>query len=102
MFNFSKFTLKSVLVVEIFIAGVLCASDSKFHSRVKVMVSNHEPFASFDEKQNVFKGLEVVIIENFGRKNNLSIEFIETKHDLLTVFSAADTFENFYKRTEHS
>lgn len=64
------------------------------------MLSNRKPFAYY-EKRN-FKGLDVAIVENFGRKMDFSIEFIRTKFDLLTEFSSADTFESFFNKTEHS
>lgn len=97
--------LLKVLFLSSTIAGMSCSHtrlSAHTPAAIKVMVSNRAPFAFYDERKNIFKGLDVEIVENFGRKMNLAIELTKTNFDLLTEFSSADTFESFFNKTEHS
>lgn len=63
--------------------------------RITVMVSLAEPFAFFDNKKQALDGLDVKIIENFGRKFDLKINYIVVNETLNEVFGSEDHFRSF-------
>lgn len=67
-----------------------------------VMISPAEPFAYFDVKQNTFKGLDVEIIRNFGRKFNLKMNYFVTNETLNNVFSSKNRLDKFLKSKQNS
>lgn len=94
-----------VLLKQIFAVGILCEYVNDFDlNSIKVMVSmsGHKPFVTYDERRMIFRGLDVNIIENFGRKIHKRIELIKTDDDLQNLFASADGMNRFFNQTNHT
>lgn len=76
------------------------SSDQKLIQRMRVMVSESKPFAFYENHS--CKGLEVEILENFAKRQNLKVEYIVIGAPLREVFSSEEQFNNFSKSPEFS
>lgn len=70
--------------------------------KITVMVSQLKPFAFFDNGTRMLKGLDVKIVENFGKKLNLQIEYVTANESLNEVFSSGNRIQDFFKSAQNS
>lgn len=73
----------------------------KSTQQINVMISPVEPFAFFEDDTPELKGLEVKIIENFGKKFKFQIKFVVWNESLNEVFSSKNRTHNFLKLTQN-
>lgn len=60
--------------------------------KINVMLSQVEQAAN---------GLDMKIVENFGKKFDLQIEYVKTNESLNEIFSSEDRIRNFLKFTQN-
>ena len=64
---------------------------------IKVMVSQTEPFAYFDAKNQSLMGLDVEIVNNFAKKFKLKVKYIVLNESLNELFTSENRIEPFTK-----
>lgn len=67
---------------------------------ITVMVSQMKPFAYYEE--NSFKGIEIDILENFGKRFKLNIKYLEANETLNEIFSNHNQTKHFLKSVNSS
>lgn len=68
---------------------------------INVMVSRAEPFVNFKQETNTIDGLDIKLIENFGKKFNFNIKYIRSNESLNVVLRSKNQMQKFLKSKEN-
>lgn len=74
--------------------------ESKSIEKIKVMASHRVPFVIRGE--NLLRGLDIDIVENFAKKHQLKMEYFTPNETLHEIFDSEDRFEIFLQINNHS
>lgn len=78
-----------------FIIGINSIFAKATSEKIKIMYSHQAPFVIKSDLDGSLKGLDISIMENFAKKMNLHIEYIQSNESLHSVFNSDKKFENF-------
>lgn len=93
--NIQKSFLKQpflFLTLFIKISQVHSRNGIKSANKITVAASVYEPFVGYDSHNRDFKGLDVTILKNFGKKLNVPIEFVNV--DFIRRFNVSWVFDS--------
>lgn len=84
----------TVLSQVLFILGVVSFIEPQANQRISIMYSKRSPFV-MQSGSAPPKGMDVSIIENFARKFNLQIDYVQSNESLNSAFFSANDYDGF-------
>lgn len=86
--------LCSILILKILFCAALAANVPKPQNEIMVAFSQRQPFV-FRSEDQVLKGLDVLIVENFAKKFQLQIKYIEFNTSLNVMLNDEGSMGHF-------
>lgn len=68
---------------------------SSIPDKIIVGASLREPFVVFDTQTKTSKGSDVTILKEFGKRFNISMEFVKLDVNLTDLLNSKELFERF-------
>lgn len=69
--------------------------------KISVMFSQRKPFVIENGLNDVPRGLDVSILQNFAQQFQIEIEYIRSNKSLNTIFYSEKTFKQFMEKKSH-
>lgn len=90
--KFHRIILASIVMIALEVHG---------NKKIRVMVSQYEPYVIFKNNSYQPYGLDIAILDNFALKYNLTIEYIRMNVSLHQIFNSANAHGHLLKNRSY-